>query len=271
MNPISKFFGRRPAPRRAPPVVSLIGSKQPRLLDFSDFAEREQIVGVQSVLAAYVVPRGELFELDGVKPFRLALKARVTIEDEATDPVGGTILDLAATGVECVRSTRPAPALPSSRHPDVVVYATPSAGGATVRASVSEYKAEAGTVSVALLTPSTNYDFTVYVLHGNGSLKIRAVQPSGTDSRATELFNDSFRALHETDQANGITAPRLMRGRSGVFSLAPKWEVSLEVNTSVTIAWDADAEHLLEIHGNRLPVNVNDPAALNAAISGRLR
>ena len=265
------LFGSSPPPPPPPPAPAApIGAKTPRTLTAQDLEAASQIVGTRSKLAIYRVPRGELLELDAVKPFRLQIKALHTAQITA-DSSGNATVDLANSGLELVRSARPAPAGATRDHPDVVAYAVPVGGGSRLKRTVASYNPANSTVGLSGLTAGTTYALDLYVTHGNGSFRLVAVKPSGMDSREIELYNDTFRALHETDQASGVSAPRLMRGGQANFPLAPKWELALEVESDVFLAWTPEAENILRLPGYRLPVAVRDAAALNSTVSRRLR
>lgn len=271
MNPLERFFRPpvgNPTKPKAPPAAVPAGAKVPFTLTASDFQGGSPLLSRQSVLASFKVPRGELYELSGVLPFRFGIKAKIEQQAVASSAGGEITVDLGAAGINAVRSTRPAGG--PRTHPDVIFIAAPSAGGAAIKRDIKSYDADANTVTAENLTASTNYDLTIYVLHGNGQVILRATQPSGSDVRSIELFNSTFAALHETDQANGQTAPRLGRGAVQRYPLAPKWTVAVEVNSDVTMAWDDEAEHLLNLRGQRMPVSVVDPRTLNALVGGKL-
>lgn len=252
------------APRRAPAAVPL-GVTTPRLLTADDFTAGTPILGVPSRLAVFETPRGEILELDTARPFRFGIKSRHEVTVTANSSGEGTI-DLDALGVDMVRSTRPAPTLPSSAHPDVIVR---TLAGAAVTITALDF--DANEIDVSGLTPSVDNDLVVYALPGNGEVKLRAVQPAGVDESSVELFNDTLKALHETDQARGETAPRLMRGSRARYPLAPKWLLVIEVNSPLPLTLAPASVPLLQFHAYRHPVAVTDAAAVNQAVAGQLR
>lgn len=263
-------FGARRAraqarPRSAPPAKPL-GPSAPRELRRGDFTAGNPIASSLSRLASYEVPRGDLFEVDAARPFRMAIKAGNAFT-VTSDAAGEATLDFAAAGFDMIESHRAAPALPSTNNPNVVVI---DAGGAKVTIKSINYAT--GSVVVQGLAASTaDIPLTGYALHGNGEIKIRAVNPSGSDVQAVELYNDTFAALHEVDQSNGETAPRFERNQIGRYPLGPKWVLALEVDSNLEVSFDAAAENIVEIHGYRMPIEVLDSARLNRDIYSRLR
>jgi len=257
--------------KRAPTLADLIGPAAPRALTAADFAAGAQIAGAASEIARVTLPRGDVHSVLVGVPLRAYIFGRF-VASVATG-VGETTaaLDLGAAGLTMARSTRDAPALPTSSHPDVRAYSSTDGTTWTAR-NVSAVDFAAGTVTVAGLTAETAYTLRVYFLPASGAFRVRAIQPSGLDSRSVELYNDSFRALHETDQADGETAPRIKRAGVAAMPLGPKWGVTLEATTAATIPWgDELAPHEVRIPGNRAPVIVNDEASLNRALGAALR
>lgn len=265
----AKAAARVPAQARAMGAVPL-ERRSPRNLVWSDFAAGSQVVGARSVLARHVVPRGDIFEVALNRPLRAYLRALYT--ETATSDAGGLVtLNLGAAGLAMVRSTRAAPAAPfTTGHPDVIVYGTPTGGGARTVRTVAAVDFDAGTIDVSGLTPSTSYDFEVYYLSGDGELRIRASQPSGVDERTVELFNDTLASLHEVDQANGRTAPRITRPGLTALPLGPKWTLNLEIDSTARFVWTAEAGHELRVQGHHIPVAAFDEQQLNALIGQTL-
>lgn len=259
--------GRAAQQQAARPAAVPLDRATPRLLTAGDFTAYTPLTGVLSKLATFEVPRGELFELDAARPFRMALKAGGEFE-VTSDSSGDATIDLGSEGWELVRSTRPAPAFPTTAHPDVIVLK--KADGTPVTIAGIDFAT--GEVEVAGLGNVATVDLIVYALVGNGEVKLRAVQPAGgVDVVSTELYNETLRALHETDQADGETAPRIMRGARARFPLGPKWLLQVEVQSTAPITLAAASRPVIELHGYRLPVSVSDPAAVNALIAQRLR
>lgn len=258
------LFGRgapQPAPRQA--AATAIGGETPLLLTAASFAALTPVAGRLSRVGVYEVPRGEAIALDAARPLRALLKSHVQLTATAT--AGGEItLDLAAAGISMAESTRAAATLPSASNPNVVVTK------AGVKQTIKSVNYATGAVVVQGVTPSVSHTVDVYALAGNGELRLRAIEPAGADQRITELFNETLAALHETDQANGLTAPRLMRGGAARFPLGPKWLLSVEVDSPTLVTLAAESEPVLQLHAYRVPLSVANQAAVNAAVASRL-
>ena len=272
---IQMLLGR--AGRRSTPAVAVrapvrpavpIAPAVPRKLRFEDFSAGAQVLNVLSQVLKFEVPRGELLELEGSRPFRLQLMAHLVGASVASSAGGEITIDFSA--VDLVQTPRPAPTLPAIGHPDVVVYAVPSAGGTRAEATLKTVDYSGDSVVIQGLTPSTNYDYDAYGVFGLGQVSLRAIQPAGSDSRAVELFNDTVLALHETDQAAGLTAPRLLRGARGRFPLGPKWQLSIEVNSPASVATVAESRSIANFRARRAAVAVRDARGLDASVQRRL-
>lgn len=261
------MFGRRPAPQRAPAPAQAIGAQTPLLLTAADFTAHEPIPGRLSRLATYEVPRGEMIELDTARPFRLALKALTPGYNGTSSAGGEATLSLGDVDVEMVQSTRPAPALPGTENPNVIVRNSSD----DTKVSIKTIDYAAGQVTIQGLGNAQPYDVYVSALVGNGEVKIRAIQPAGVDQASIELYNEALRALHETDQASGITAPRLGRGGEARVPLGPKWLLAIEVVSDAPLSIDPLTEPLIQFHAYRVPVAVRDQNLINRAVATRLR
>lgn len=263
---LRSLFGRsRAAAARPAAPVQAIAPQTPRLLTAADFAPSTPNVGQLSRLAAFEVPRGEILELDTVRPFRLLIKAIAPVT-VTTSETGTATIDLGALGFDLVQSARPAPTLPNVNSPNVIVRNT---GGAKVMISAINYTAN--TVGVSGLATEASVELVVYALTGNGEVKLRAIQPAGVDQRSVELYNDTLSALHEVDQAYGETAPVLQRGLSPRVALAPKWLLAVEVDAPIPYTFVAASEPVLQIHGYRVPVNVTQSRELSDVVAARMR
>lgn len=261
------MFGRRPAPQRAPAPAQAIGAQTPLLLTAADFTAHEPIPGRLSRLATYEVPRGEMIELDTARPFRLALKALTNGYTGTSSAGGEATLDLTGTDIELVQSARPAAALPAADNPSVVVRKTAD----DTKVTIKSIDYAAGEIVIQGLGNAQPYAVYVAGLPGNGEVKIRAIQPAGVDQASIELYNETLRALHETDQASGITAPRLGRGGEARVPLGPKWLLAIEVDSDALLTIDPLTEPLIQFHAYRVPVAVRDQNLINRAVATRLR
>lgn len=274
MNNFQKLMGGRKAAQpaqRAPDLATLIGPATPRDLLAADFSPGQQIVGSPSLLTAFVVPRGDVQQILVGRPFRAYLGARhaATVDTEAAETTA--TIDLGGAGLGLVRSTRAAPSFPTQLHPDVRAYKTVASVRTAI--NVASVNFATGEVGVAGLTAEASNLVEIYYLPSRGTVRFRAVQPSGSDQHSVELFNSTLRALHETDQASGVTAPRINRPGLVGLALGPKWQFAIEVTTPDAIPWGATASELtqLVIPSERAPVITGDERALNAALSAVLR
>jgi len=265
----------RPAPRaaagRPKPLAEFLGPAVPRALIRADFAAGAQLANVASEVARATLPRNDVHSLIVGAPIRMYLFGRYaeTLETGAGETTAD--LDLGAAGLAMARSTREAATLPTAAHPDVRAYSSEDGITWTAR-NVSAVDFDAGTVTIAGLEAETEYQLRVYYLPASGAIRVRAVQPSGVDERSIMLYNDSLRALHETDQAAGEVAPRIVRPGLATLPLGPKWAVSIEATTAATIPWaDTLAPHEVRFAGRRAPVVLNDERGLNVALSAALR
>lgn len=260
------MFGRRTV-QRAPAPAQAVGAQTPLVLTAADFTQHQPILERLSRLATYEVPRGEMVELDTARPFRLGLKATADSFTGTSSAGGEATLDLLGDyGIELVQSTRPAPTLPSADNPNVVVRKVAD----DTKVVIKSINYATGEVVVQGLGNAQAYDLYAYALVGNGEVKIRAVQPAGVDQVAVELYNETLRALHETDQASGLTAPRLGRGGNTRVPLGPKWLLAVEVVSSAAVTLDPRSEPLLQFHAYRVPVSVLDQGAINRGVAARL-
>lgn len=237
-----------------------ISEATPQTLNAASFQSAQQVISRRSAVAKFRVPKGTIYELDGDMPFRLMVRARVDFDVPANSD-GSYTVDIGDLGVDLVRSARPAPSGATTRHPDAKVLLD----GEVV--AVEAFDADANTLTITV-PDADAHSGVAYVLHGNGDIRLIATLPSGVDVREIELYNDTFQALHETDQANGRTAPRLTPGKD--LPLGPQWELQLQVTSDAVIEWSAQAGHVIALRGYSAPVAVVSREALNQIIAGRL-
>ena len=271
---LAALMGGRPATvaPRARSLADMLGPSAPRALVASDFAAGNHLPNVPSEVGAATIPRGDVHSLAVNVPIRAYLFARASLG--VTTGIGETTaaLDLGTLGLAMARSTRTAPSLPATGHPDVRAYTAPNGGSTWTERSITAVDFDAGTLTIGGLTAETAYDVRVFFLPAAGAVRIRAVQPSGIDERSIELYNDSLRGLHETDQAQADLAPRMKRAGLSSLPVGPKWRIAIEATTPATFAWgDPLNPSEVRLPGNRAPVVVNDEAALNAALTAALR
>lgn len=258
----------------AAPLAEFLGPQVPRNLNEREFTAAQQVPNFASAFAAFLVPRGDVHQLLVGRPLRAYFGAvvRVTIDTEAAQTTG--VADLGDLGLGLVRSTRAAPSFPTQAHPDVRAFLVTAGSPETLAAiNVTAVDFDAGEVSVAGLTAEAANVVEIHYLPSRGTLRFRAEQPTGQDQRTEALYNDTFRSLHETDQASGVTAPKIIRVGTVGLPLGPKWRLVLEATTPSVIPWGESISPLTELvlPGLRAPIVSRDEAALGRVLSATLR
>ena len=249
--------GRRPAQRAAAPnnnrgrlALPAEARLRPIELGFDDFEAVGQIAGQLSTLARYVVPRRIIEALSQRSPFRLQLYGHYAAED-VTLTNGDYVADLSDADMSITE---------------------PGRGGdaAAVRAYVNGSRVPQGDITVDYSANTVTIDgnsvdagddVDIYALEGKGQVRLVLATPAGVDQRAVSLYNASLAGLHQTDQADSETAPRLWHGSVREIPLANKSHVEIQVNTPATIPWTADARHVVRFAGHAVQTQAaNDPA-----------
>lgn len=255
--------GGAPAQQREnmPAFTEAPGSKaKPDSIGPEDFdAGRAYVANREYQLAYFETPRNEIITVQDL-PMRLFLKAKVTgagTNDAATSEQ----IDLgSAHSLNAIRSTRAAPSLPSSAHPDVVAFTTTDGGTTYTQQNITAYDASANTVTIAK-PANTAYDYKIYVLTGNGQVRITADAPQGSGELQVQLANTTLAALHEVDQSRANAAQTLNGMFGRVIRLSQKFRIGIYVTTDVEVAWATEAEHEVSIPTVRRAVIVNDDRA----------
>lgn len=253
---------RRAAMQRAAPAIPA-GRPATKQLTSDDFTSRVQVPNSMSSVAAYRVPRNSVLELRNNVPFRMRLFGQLTGAIADTDAT--TAFDIDASALRPVRSPSPAPALPAVGHPDVRVYLSTDSGVNWTEATVNAVDFGTGVITIAKLA-STAYQYKAYVLPAVGTFQIVSEVPAGVDSTTKVVYNDTLAALHEVNQAEGETAPRLMNPSGDNVSLAGNFALVLQVESAASIVWDAEAPHQVYFDAKIVQVIVRDRAALNKAV-----
>lgn len=261
------FAPRRPANRapasnraqeRAAPWRNQPGSRRkPDTLDRGDFVGGQSYVANREYkLATFTVPRNEVMQVQA-RPFRVVLKAKV--EGSGTnDASSSEQIDLgSAHSLNAIRTSRGAPSLPTDRHPDVIAFTTTDGGSSWTRQNITAFDAEANTVTIAKPT-DTAYDYKIYVVTGNGRVRLLANAPSGSGALAVQLDNSPLAAYHEVDFADATSALILPERFGDPVRLSQKFEVGIYVTTDVEIPWTSEAEHEIAIPVYRRAVEILD-------------
>lgn len=270
MNNFQRIFGggRRAAASAAqsPSLATLIGALVPRDLLASDFAAGQQFANAPSAAAVFTVPRGDVHQVMTGRPLRMYLGVRHAVSITPAAAVTTGVVDLSTLG-GLVRSTRPAPGFPTQAHPDVRA----TVGGSAANVTAVDFAA--GTVTVGGLTPEAANAVVVEFLPAVGTVQLRAEAPTGLDVHTVELYNNTLRGLHETDQASGVTAPRINRPGLVGLAMGPKWRLVIEVTSPNLIPWGGSISPLtqLQLPGQRAPVVTGDERALSQVLAALLR
>ena len=238
-----------------------------KLLSWSDFQSgSQQVPSLASIVAFYDIPLGHGAVLLAGKQIRCFLKSRFNTAF-AADAAATRVIDLGASGLSMVQSTRVGAAFPNNSHPDVLAYTSTDGGVTLTRAVVASVNFATGQVTVNK-TAAVNF-IAVYYLSGNGELEIFAYRPTGADTVAGRLFNRPMRALAEIDQTNERSAMELNIGRD--LMLPSQFRVTLQVRSTGIIAWDALAEHDLLIQTKQAAIEIIDLQGLNIAAERQIR
>lgn len=236
-------------------VIPLQRTRTPRRITTADFRSGQQILERRSVVASYRIPRNTIVEVNGNEPARLQLRAAVPLNITSS---GRRTFDLEE--VTPVRTGRPAPANPSTAHPDIAVVID----GA--RAPIVSYDAEAKTVEVDV--PDGATEGTAHVTFADGDVRLVAVMPSGLDTREIELYGNTLQALHETDQSASDSGVLIAPGR--LLPLGPQWELQIQVNSPFRVDFASVTGQLVELRAFTVSVSVQNRETLNSIIAGRL-
>lgn len=247
---------------------NVLAKPQPKTLTITSFLAGKQSPGILSAALTFMVPLGQMLFVKGGGSIRFFLKAREIIKF-AADNTGSKVLDLGALGHDLIRSSRPwAGAFPSQAHPDVVVYTSSDNGVTYARGTIDAVDFAANTVTVA--TSATTNCIKVYFVPGGGEFEIRAKRPNGSDSINLKIFDSGLRAMHETDQVNQRSQPKI--GQPGTNPpLPPQWELQIAVRSNSLIFPDPEAEHELSIQAFTAPIQILNRSQMDAEAEKQLR
>jgi hypothetical protein len=236
----------------------------------------QQVVGQMSAVAYLDVPLGHLFVFRGGDNFRFYLKGAVEVGIAGGTPAGPLVIDLAAQGVRAVRTPRTAVDLPAAYvsgpgvafHPDFVALTSADGGTTWLPAAVLAFDPVAQTVTVQ--RPGNATRVRVYYVPGEGEFQLRAVRAMGSDRTLANLYANSLRAVHETDQNNARSAPTF--GSDGMeYPLPPQFRLELAVRAASKILWDQYAQHELMLPMYDGQVQVTDAGTMAAQAEVKLR
>ncbi len=149
------------------------------------------------------------------------------------------------------------PALPTTYHPEVAVWAQVRGIWRRLTITAVDYAGQ----NVTFTEPvGINGDIEIYYTHGDGQMRFRVARDSGgIDDSVATVFNQSFSTLHSIDQNNLET----MIAWPQQVELVPGTRLILEVFTnSVPMVWNDRAGHYIHIAALARRVDVLDKGQL---------
>lgn len=239
---------------------------QTKSLGFADFTAGAQIANVLTPVARLKVPANHVYALLAGERIGLYLKGIY----EAATPVNANVdvtINLASAGFLIDRSTRKAPAFPTQAHPDVHAFISSDGGATWAATNVLAVDFDLSTVQITK-TGSTNR-VRIYALPREGELEIRANIPGGGSRVDSRILNLPIAYIHEVDQTNVRTAPKL--DIASVVPIPEDWTISIEARCPVLIPWVAEAKHSVEFRVKTAQVTVFDAPALNTLAEQAIR
>jgi hypothetical protein len=236
------------------------GVAQPFTLDPSRFTAASQITSVESTVAYFDVPLGNVLGLIDKQKFALRIKARVIRVFTASGA-----LTRAVTGLQIARSPRSAPALPTSVHPDFVAFIS-NDGITYARTTITAVNYITGEVTVTKTATTTH--IKLYYSLSAGEIFLKAFAPSGSDTERRMIFNCNAKVLHENDQISGDTPLTVLKTAK---ALPEEFRLELRVRTADEVVFAAEAEWELNIQAFMQPSVDDDRTATYAAALERLK
>lgn len=248
------------------PAAVATGPFQARSFLTSDFKASGRFFTPNApvVVAEHAVPIGVTLALLPARRCQIYLKAKHEVTMAGATPAGDFTIDLGTAGCDIVKSKRPAPALPTTGHPDAHAFAF---NGNTPMGEIQVVSIDYDANVVVVNRPAGATKIVLYFLTGSGELILRAVRPTGSDQASPQLFRYSFRSLHETDQADDLSAVTF----DDLKELPNRWKIAVEVISPVNIAFEPEARHLLTLPGGYTPTKVLDASRFDALAEVALR
>ncbi|GEM45310.1 hypothetical protein [Deinococcus cellulosilyticus] len=240
----------------------------PKTLTITNFMQGRQTPDMLSAALILTVPLGEMLFIKGGQSPRFFLKAReeveITMDADLTE-----VVNLGALGHDLIRTQRPfTGGFPTQSHPDVVAYTQEDGSDTWDKANITAIDFAANTVTVAKTADVKK--IRIYFVPGGGEFEIRAKRPNGSDSINMKLFDMGLKAMHETDQTNTRSAPKL--GHEGTNPpLPPQWELQIAVRSKSLIYADPEAEHELSLQAWSAPIEILNRSRMDAEAEVQLR
>lgn len=269
------MFGFSGAKKRPPSAGNPVGAlplrrlrERPnaRQLSFGSFVAGAQTVNLLTPVAYVEVAPGYVMGIKRELQFHLYLKSKHEAAIVA-DAAVTLAVDLAAAGYKIVQSTRPAPAFPTQKHPDVHAYISSDAGATWVATDVTAVNW--GTSVVTITKNAATNRIKVYFLNGQGDVEVQAKLPKGSDNINIKLFGQSQRSIYEVDQTNERSALRI--GLTANALLLPRWRLQLAVRSPGLIPWVEEANHEVDIPVFDMPVEILDLGRAELMAESELR
>lgn len=216
------------------------------------------VSGIDSQVAKITVPDGSMLTLVHDQPMLMYLQARRQMGRQAG--VAGsnvtTTVQISGEGRKLLRTTRKAPAFPTQLHPDVRAFVQ-IANGPWVPADVLAVDWVAGTVDVQ--TPNNAGQVRVYYTFGDGEVALHAGRPFGSSSGLVQIYRNSARALHESNQADRDTAEF---ATVQPLPIPQNFSFYITIRAASQVFFDGLAGHEIAIPMSETAIQVSDPVAL---------
>lgn len=230
-----------------------VGGLSPFQLIRERFAAQVQVPGRRSSIARYSVARQAIVALQAGAAFRMRLKGQAT--GSFNSAAASVTIDLAAAteGLRIVPSPAGAAATyPTTDHPDVIVYRDSDGSRMTIEAV--DY--DANTVTVTNPAASTAINWTAYGQLQQGGVQLVAVAPASLDNTGeVVLFDGTLRGLHEVNQSESRTAPRIRASANDLLPLGPQWRLDIVVDTPATVVFNDAADHEVQLQAQSARVD----------------
>jgi hypothetical protein len=241
-----------------PAAAIALGNWIPALLEANDFTSGRWISGDWSVVGAFKIEKDVRYRLLAGQPIRFFVKA---LFKESFAAVGAATTENTLIA-DLVNSKQADPTLPSFYHPEVTVWHR--VAGAWQRSEINSITYEldgmGGIVDYDVPVGATERE--IYYVHGNGEFRLRAENVlGGVDNSSAMLWNDSFMSIHSTDQNDVNTCPKFPRDEELVYGQ----RLVLEVRTTVEVAFNERARHLMIFKAAGMQIMALDGRALRAA------
>jgi hypothetical protein len=233
------------------PAAMALSNYKPTIIDESDFLAGKWSSGEWSKLAYFSIPQGVVYKITSGKPYRFFVKSLLEAAGLNAAASARTI-----NVPNLIASTQGDPALPAVYHPDVAVWAKVGAIWSQVEINSINFT----TKDVSFDEPLNCTNVEIRFTGGTGEWRFLAKRDLGlSDTSDANLQNDSFSALHTTNQNNIDTNPKWSRD----VTLGYGQQLVLEVNTTVKMDWSERNGNIIQIRALYMNVDIQDPRRLS--------